>query len=341
MLAMSEEKGTYKAGKAGGRARAVALSDERKKEIAAKAAIARWGAKATHKGNFMEQFGIDVECYVLDDPSKTAVISQRGMGAAIGLGDSSGSRLPRLVNSKVMADYIGPELREKLENPLIFQAVSGGPNPMVTKGHGYDVTILIDVCKAVVAASTDGKTVNPIVARQASIILSASAKSGIKGLVYALAGYSPQVEEVIAAFKAFVRDEAREYEKEFPALLYKEWQRLYNIQGPISKNWKGMHLTLDHVYYPLAKSQGRILKLARGARNASEEPRRKKLHQFLSEVGVKALRTHLGQVLGVARISKTKEQYEDNIQMLFGDPVGDGQIEMGFEPPPPAASPTA
>jgi P63C domain len=328
-----------KAGKKGGERRDATLTVERKKEIAAAGALARWGAKATHKGNFMEQFGIDVECYVLDDANKTAVISQRGMGAAIGLGESGGSRLPRLVNSRAMANYVGPELREKLENPLIFQAFSGGQNPIPSKGYGYDVTILIDVCKAVVSAAADGRAINPTVSRQASIILSASAKSGIKGLVYALAGYSPAVEEVIAAFKAFVRDEAREYEREFPALLYKEWQRLYNIQGPISKNWKGMHLTLDHVYYPLAKSQGRILKLARGARNASEEPRRKKLHQFLSEVGVKALRTHLGQVLGVARISKTKEQYEANIQMLFGEPVSDGQMEMGFDSPEPASSP--
>ncbi len=314
----------------GGRARALALSDERKKEIAAKAAAIRW-LRATHKGNFKEEFGIDVDCYVLDDEQKTAVISQRGMGTALGMG-ISGSRLPRFVTSRIMAPYVGPELREKLEKPIVFQAFSGGPNsPPPSKVHGYDVTILIDICKAVVAAEADGKPVNPSVARQAHIILSASAKAGIKGLVYALAGYSPAVEEVIEAFKAFVREEAREYEKEFPPLLYKEWQRLYEIKGPISRNWKGMHLTIDHVYYPLARSQGRILQLARGARNASQESRRKKLHQFLSEVGVKALRTHLGQVLGVARISKTREQYEENIEVLFGDGGPSSQLELTYE----------
>lgn len=68
-----------------------------------------------------------VECYVLDDEQKTAVISQRGMGAALGMG-VSGSRLPRFVTSKVMADYVGPELRQKLEKPIVFQVFSGGPN---------------------------------------------------------------------------------------------------------------------------------------------------------------------------------------------------------------------
>lgn len=319
----------------GGIARAEALSPETRSEIAKKGARGRWGLKATHKGNFKDEFGIDVECYVLDDEHKTAVISQRGMGTALGMG-VGGSRLPTLVNSKRLSPYVGQELREKLEKPLVFQAFSGGPNsPPPSRVHGFDVTILVDICKAVMAAEADGKAVNPAVARQAHVILSASAKAGIKGLVYALAGYTPAVEEVIAAFKAFVREEAREYEKEFPPQLYKEWQRLYAIQGPISRNWKGMHLTIDHVYYPLAKSQGRILQLARGARNANDEPRRKKLHQFLSEVGVKALRTHLGQVLGVARISKTKEEYERNIDMLFGDGETASQLELTYEPSAP------
>ncbi|MDD4882190.1 MAG: hypothetical protein PHX10_11490 [Gallionellaceae bacterium] len=67
---------------AGGIARAKLLSPEQRSEIAAKAASARWGDKplqATHRGNFKEEFGIDVDCYVLNDANKTAVISQRGM----------------------------------------------------------------------------------------------------------------------------------------------------------------------------------------------------------------------------------------------------------------------
>jgi P63C domain len=331
-----------KAGKRGGDARNAALSDERKRQIASAGALARWGAQATHKGNFKEDFGIDVDCYVLNDAGKTAVISQRGMGEALGLSKGGGSRLPRFVGSKAVAPYVGPELKRKLEKPLIFQGVAAGPNlPSPGTVYGYDVTILIDLCKAIIEADAAGALLDRRegAVRQAHVILAASAKAGIKGLVYALAGYSPGVEEVIAAFKAFVRDEAREYEKEFPPLLYKEWQRLYEIQGPMSRNWKGMHLTVDHVYYPLAKSQGRILQLARGARNVSKETRRKKLHQFLSEIGVKALRTHLGQILGIARISKTKQQYEQNFNALFGEQEGAqmDQMEMNYETTEPPA----
>lgn len=307
-------------GSAGGKARSAKLPVERKREIAQTGALARWGAPATHKGNFKEEFGIDVDCYVLDDPGKTAVISQRGMAAAIGL-SARGNAFPRFLTSRAMVKTLGAEVLGKLAKPLKFQWRSPGAQQPPGAIYGYDVSLLIDVCKGILTADTNGDLAEnqKAIAAQARIILNASAKAGIKGLVYALAGYSPSVEEVIAAFKAFVREEAREYEKEFPPMLYKEWQRLYEIKGPISRNWKGMHLTIDHVYYPLAKSQGHILQLARGARNASQESRRKKLHQFLSEVGVKALRTHLGQVLGIARISKTREQYEANIDLLFGE----------------------
>jgi hypothetical protein len=68
----------------GGLARAKALSDEQKTAIAKKGAIARWGYQVIGKGNFKKDFGLDIDCYVLDDPQKTAVISKRGMGQAIG-----------------------------------------------------------------------------------------------------------------------------------------------------------------------------------------------------------------------------------------------------------------
>lgn len=315
----------------GGIARARTLSDTRLKQIARQGALARWGAKATHKGSFKEEFGIDVDCYVLDDDAKTAVISQRGMGAAMGLG-LGGSRLPDFVNSRRMTPYVGQELREKLQKPLVFQAPSaGGNSPPPAKVHGYDVTILIDLCKAVVAAAADGQKVNPSVLKQANIIIAASAKAGIKGLVYALAGYDATRHEVIEAFKVYVQEEAREYEKEFPDQLYEEWYRLYQLPKPVkNKPWKFKHLTVDHVYTPLAKSNGKVYELTQARRSAGNE-KWKKLHQFLSEIGVKALRTQLGQTLGIAQISDTKEQYEANIRRAFGVPENDGQQEFGFK----------
>jgi hypothetical protein len=196
------------------------------------------------------------------------------------------------------------------------------------------------VCSAIIAAEAAGKLENRQLrfARQAHIITGASAKSGIKGLVYALAGYSPSTQEVIAAFKLYVQQEARKYEAEFPPELYREWHRLYQIPVPTrGKPWLFKELTLRHIYIPLAKSKGKILELVREAKDKDED-RRKKLFQFLSEVGTRALRMHMGRVLEMAESAKSKQDYETRITERFG---GHLQFELPLAIPnnPPAESP--
>lgn len=308
----------------GGLARAEALSPATKSAIAKKAAIARWGekpAQAIKKGNFKEEFGIDVECYVLDDENKTAVISQRGMGLAIGLKGASGRAFPDFVKGKTITNALGADLLEKINNPLIFNGTTPGAEQSTTTVHGYDVTILIDICKAVVKAEYDGKLLSSQadIARQAHVILNASAKAGIKGLVYALSGYDATREEVITAFKQFVKTEAKEYEKEFPPQIYNEWYKLYELpKFERGRPWEFKKLTLKHVYYPLAKSNGKLLELLQ-ANKAKSGDRTKKLHQFLSEIGARALRIHLGRILEMTESSTTKEEYEKKVRDRFGD----------------------
>jgi hypothetical protein len=242
------------------------------------------------------------------------------MGAALGM-TGSGRAFVRFVEGKSIAPYLGAEIKEKIENPLKFQWGSRGAEQLPGDLHGYDVTLLIDVCKAIVAAEEAGALLHSQrrLAKQAHIVLNASAKAGIKGLVYALAGYDATREEVITAFKTFVREEAREYEKEFPDQLYQEWYRIYKLPKPQrNKPWKFKHLTVDQVYRPLAKSNGKILELTQAQRAKSHE-RHKRLHQFLSEIGVKALRQQLGQLLAIARLSKNQEDYEGFFNKLFAE----------------------
>lgn len=324
---MEENEGGVPSGRAkGGVARAKALPKERRKEIAQIAAAARWGVKATHKGNFKEEFGIDVECYVLDDTVKTAVISQRGMARALGFG-SGGRAFPRFLEAKAMVDTLGADLRGKIENPLKFQwspGGAGGPPPIAL--NGFDATLLIDICNAIIAAESKGSLKGARyenIVRQAHIIVGASAKSGIKGLVYALAGYSPSTQEVIEAFKLYVQEEARKYEPEFPPELYMQWHRLYDIPVPVrGKPWHFKYLTVRHIYYPLAQSSGRIYTLLK-ALKANDGDRKKKLFQFLNEIGARALRMHLGRVLEMAESSADKFSYEGRIAARFG-----GQTEL-------------
>jgi hypothetical protein len=313
----------------GGFARADKLSAEERAEIAQKAAAARWAAKslkATHKGSFKAEFGTDVECYVLNDVNKTAVISQSGMGKALGL-SPRGNAFPRFLASKGMAESVGAQLAKKIDEPLKFVWDSGGAQPPVVV-NGFDATLLIDICKVIVDAEAKGRLNRQQyhVAKQAHVILAASAKAGIKGLVYALAGYNPTAEEVIEAFRFYVREEAKKYEKEFPGELYVEWHRLYDIPVPVrGKPWQFKHLTVKHIYYPLAKSQGKLYALLRALR-AKDGDMQKKLFQFLNEVGARALRMQLGRVLEMCESSPDRHAYEAKILERFG-----GQTELDFD----------
>ena len=332
---MAVEKDEKKA--AAGKARAKALPAERRVEIATKAAAARWGKKykAISSGNFLTDFGVDVECHVLDDPGKTAVISQRGMGQAIGF-SKRGSRLNVFVNSKTMENYIGRDLREKVENPIVFQHQTAAADSPVATAHGYDAAILIDLCNSILAAKAEGRLAGDRYARmieQAQTIVSASAKSGIRNLVHALSGYSPSTDEVIAAFKHYVLEEAKKYEREFPNELYEQWHRLYGISVPErGKPWQFKHLTIKHVYYPLAKSNGKLLQLLR-ALKAQDGGRKTKLFQFLNDIGARALRMHMGRVLEMSESAQNKHDYERRITERFG-----GQQELDLVIPVPSST---
>jgi hypothetical protein len=327
-----EPKGRAK----GGKKRAEVLSPEERKEIAIRAAAARWGEKplqATHKGNFKKEFGIDVECYVLNDRDKTAVISQTGLGRALGM-PSRANSLPRFLASRAMAETGSAELLKKLSHPVKFQWGSGGAEIPPTTIHGFDVTLLADVCGTIVDAAARGK-LGPRqanVVKQAHVIQGASAKAGIKGLAWALAGYNPTAQEVIDAFKLYVQEEAKKYEPEFPSELYAQWHRLYNLAVPErGKPWQFKFLTVNHVYYPLARSSGKLLTLLR-ALKAQGGDRSKKLFQFLNDIGARALRMQLGRILEMAESSLDRKTYEHKIVERFG-----GQQELDFPVPIPSS----
>lgn len=324
---MSTEDSKAKGRSKGGIVAAKKMTVEQKADRARKGAAARWGLRTTHTGNFQKDFGIDVDCYVLNDPQKTAVISQRGMAIALALGDG-GSRVPRFLAGKAISPFVGPDLREKLEKPLVYQQVSVGHKTGSSTANGYDAAVLIEICQAIIKADAAGALLpsQAHIARQAYVIVAASAKAGIQGLVYALAGYDRTREEVIEAYKMYVREEAREYEKEFAPELYEQWYRLYGLAKPErGRPWEFRFLTIDHIYKPLARSNGKVFALAKNNKSENGE-KNDKIHQFLSEVGVKALRTQVGKIMGIATVSESREEYERYIaEKIYG------QASLPFE----------
>jgi hypothetical protein len=97
--------------------------------------------------------------------------------------------------------------------------------------------------------------------------------------------------------------------RSFPAELYAEWYRLYDIpELERGKPWHFKYLTVNHIYYPLAQSSGKIFALLK-AHKAKGGDRAKKLFQFLNEIGARALGRHLGRVLEMAESSADKWEY--------------------------------
>lgn len=315
----------------GGLAVAKSMTPEQLKERAQAGAVARWGAKpvsALRKGNFFSHFGVDAECYVLDDARKTAVMTQRGIAAALGLSKPGGKDFERLMGRKNLSPHLGADLQEKVAQPIDFQWIYPGAKQNVVAIKGYAADLLIDVCNAILAAEAAGDLLKSQsnLAKQARIITTASAKQGITNLVYALSGYNPSAEEVIQAFKLYVQEEAKKYEKEFPKELYAAWERLYKISMPTrGKPWQFMHLTRRHIYYPLAKSSGKVYELLKVLR-AKDGEQKRYLFQFLNEIGARALRMQIGRVLEMAESSKDDQRlYEAKIVERFG---GQQELEL-------------
>lgn len=322
---MSQDETKREAGRQGGLARAAAMTPEEKKARAQRGAAVRWNKPlmATHKGNMQQELGIDVECYVLNDATRTAVISQTGMAKAIGL-SSRGNALPRFLASQAMAGAVSAELRQKLENPLKFQWGSVSAGVPAADVNGYEAGVLIDLCRAIVAAKPQLKPHQKKLASYAAIVIGASAKQGIRDLVYAVAGFNQSSDQVIQAFKAYVQEEARKYEPEFPEALYDQWFRLYEIPVHPGRGWPWQfkHLTVRHVYWPLAQSNGKILELMR-ALKAERGDQKAKLFQFLNAVGARALRIHIGRLLEMSETSTNRNEYENKVATRFG-----GQHEL-------------
>jgi len=288
-------------------------------EIAKQGAMSRWGHKSFHKGNFNNDLGIDVDCYILDDDKKTAVISQSDMGAAIGL-VRRGSSLPDFLSGEKIAPYLGGGVREKLENPIKFQWRSAA-------AHGFNIELLIDICDAIISADFAGVFTKQQahIVRQANIIRTASAKSGIQNLAWRVAGYDPTREEVINAFKQYVAEEACKYKSQFPMSLFKGWCRLYNLRETMvhakfsyfEPKARFRKLVLGQIYYPTGDSEGDILELILRAK--AENPGGNRLFHYLTEkIGLAALRRQIGKVEAVQQLSDNKDDYEKNFTKVCG-----------------------
>jgi len=324
----------------GGVARAEALPAERRSEIAQRAAKARWQPldpsrplEASHQGS-LKIGDVELEVYVLDDGRR--LFHKRGMARALGLKSEGGNAFMKTLSRKGLGSAIPEQLWEKIEKPIVFNPMNGDP------AHGFEATVLIEVCDAIIQARNDKKLApsQAFLAIQAEIIVRAAAKLGIIALVDEATGYiaDKRKEEYRELFQAFIRDELREWEKEFPDKFFDMIYRLYGLKRKDPKSFQhpsffGKFIR-KYIYQPIAYSNGAILEELDRMNPVvySNGKRKYKLHQFLTdEVGLPAFRQHLWQVVGIGQVVKNKDEFDAAFYRAFPEALPRSPMEDLFD----------
>jgi hypothetical protein len=311
---MGDPKVTGKA--KGGAARAASLSPEARRDIARKGAEARWGhPKATHSGELVIG-DLRIDCAVL--PDGTRVLSQRGVGRALGRGhggsdwkkqDGDGGKLPFFLTSKSVFPFISSDLMALVTQPIQYRTGAGGG-----VAHGIPATALPMICDVWLKAREAGglrSAPQLTIAQRAELVMRGLAHVGVVALVDEATGYQ-EVRDRFALqeiLDKYLRKELAAWAKRFPDDFYKEIFRL--------REWKWDRLrrpgvvaayTKDIIYARLAP--GILSDLERRNPKNDKGQRAGKHHQWLTEeVGHPALEKHIGEVLLLMRVSETWDQF--------------------------------
>jgi hypothetical protein len=229
------------------------------------------------------------------------------------------------MSRKGIRQFLTNELIYKIENPIPFKLLKGG------LGDGYEAEFLIEICDALIQARNEKKLApsQSFLAVQAEFIIRAAAKTGIIALVDEATGYRDKLkDEYRKLFDQFIRDELRQWEKEFPTKFFDMIYRLYGLkkQTPDTTRHPQFfgHFIRKYIYYPLANSHGAILE-----RLEAKNPvvyvgggRRHKLFQFLNdEIGMSSFRQHMWQVVGIGEAASDRTQFERGFYRAFPEAI--------------------
>ena len=173
---------------------------------------------------------LSIPCYVLEDG--TRVFSGRGIQNAIGANPNySGTWLSKFINSKPISTNLPPGIYDKLSHPIKFKRPTASGSQSDT--YGYEVTLLIDLCYAIIDAY-DSRVyqVSEEYYKAARIITRAVSKVGIIALVDAVTGYDKEKkrakDELQKFLNQFLSDEASKWIKTFEDSFF---EMIYKMRG--------------------------------------------------------------------------------------------------------------
>lgn len=332
---MDKDKDEAKA--IGGRARADSLSEKERREIAKKAAEARWAKVreqeaagevvvtdgpplpvAKYRG-FLNLLDWDVPCFVLDNGKK--VIGRTSFTETL-TGIKGGGGLEKYLEVKNLNPFINMDL--VLEGMVAFRLPEVDGLEKQVKGLPSDLAI--DIWRGFVAAlEATMKPGSPhtLTSRQtemalkASMLLAACAKVGLEALIDEATGYQyDRAEDALQVkLRAYLSDEMRKWEKTFPDDLWVMFGKLTGWNHSVTKRPKYWgKLVNELVYQYLDPDVFQWLKV-----NVPAPKHGQNYHQWLTaQYGLKKLVEHIWKLIGVGGTCRNMSELKRKMAEMHG-----------------------
>jgi hypothetical protein len=316
----------------GGRARADKLNPEQRREIARKAAEARWNAdipQATHEGEF-SLGGKTISAAVI--PGGKRLLAQGTYLMALGR-----SRTPKAGTGALTAvDGLPFFLQHPSLKPFIDKELLASTTPVFflrrngTKAVGYDAESLPAVAEAYLKVRDDCTKRKVEVPKQIEHIVTACdiltrslARLGIVALVDEATGYqyARPLDDLRKLLEKYISKELAKWVLTFQLDFYKEIYRLRGWKLEPSSNRKPgvvakytVNLVYDRIHPDLAAE----LKKTRAAWEDTGGKKHGKLWQFTTpDYGHPRLKQHIEGVIMIARFSKDWKQFLHRMDVAY------------------------
>ena len=314
----------------GGRARAEALTPEQRKEIAEKAAAARWEKnkdvlQSAHPG-VLTIGDMNLECDVLSDG--TRVITQTDFMEAMDMyysgwvsknrtDEDLAADTPQFLAFKTLKPFVDRHLGD-----LQFVTVEY----RTKRGHiarGIKAEIIPKICEVWLDADEEIKlgTRQKRVARNAKMLMRALAHTGIIALVDEATGYQDvRAGDALAKiFTEFLAADRQKWALTFPLDFYKE---IYRLRGWKFEPWNTKRPSViaawtdDFVYDRLAPG---LTEELRNKNPVLETGRRSHKHHqwFNSDRGHPKLKEHISGVIALLRASESWDSFKRGLDRAF------------------------
>jgi hypothetical protein len=313
---MNDQETPKKPQSVGGFARKESLTEERRKEIAATAANARWQKKEdvpqALKSGELKLGDMAFPCSVLSDGSRVLTQGDFMHGMRMYYSgwisknrsdEDASADVPQFLSFKRISPFVNKHLGGLQSITISYRTERG------IMARGIRAETIPKICEVWLDADEYGKlgVRQKEIAAKAKLLMRALAHTGIIALVDEATGYQSirPADALQKYLEMIVRKELAVWAKKFPDEFY---ENIYKLKGWV---WPGMrknrfsvvaHYTRDLIYERMAP--GLLKELEQKNPQDEKGYRDSKLHQWLTgDVGDPMLASHLQSILTLQRLA--------------------------------------